>query len=577
MKNSCTHNSLLFISGLMLLTSCASTGDKETENKKPLTILQDIQRTLDEAGEGTKPAVKSDALPDSVSQSLLPPVTMNLPIKPAAKIEARFDISVNQTEARAFFLSLVEGTPYNMVVHPDVKGRITLDLKNVTITEAMDVAHEVYGYEYERTKTGFVVRSNQLQSKIFKVDYLNVSRTGQSETRVSSGQLTESNTKKSSGSGSDNSSTQNQSRSTMAASQIKTASNSDFWLEIKQSIEAIIGKPEDGKSVVVSPQSGLVIVRAQPSELRKVAQYLNSAESVMQRQVIIEAKIIEVELSDGYRQGINWASLSDSGKVLAGQTGGGTLLSEGVSEIAGNTGVLNPNAFTQINNTATSAFGGMFTLAVNTGNFRAFFELLATQGNLQVLSSPRVSTVNNQKAVIKVGSDEFFVTEISSTTVTGTATATSPQITLTPFFSGIALDVTPQISESGDVILHIHPSISEVTDQKKTITVADQVQELPLAFSSVRESDSVVRAKNGQIIVIGGLMKNKLVEKESATPFLSEIPLLGYLFKHTSQVQVKSELVILLKPIVVDNDDVWSQSIHNSSDQVKQIYHNHDD
>jgi len=572
MKTSFTTNSLLLLSSLLLLTSCASTSsDKETENKKPLTILQNIQRTLDEAGEGTKPPVKTDALPDSVNQALLPPVNINLPIKPADKIEARFDISVDQTDARAFFLSLVEGTPYNMVVHPDVKGRITLDLKSVTITDAMEIAHEVYGYEYERSKTGFVVRSNQLQSKIFKVDYLNVSRTGQSETRVSSGQLTKSS--KSTNNTSDNSTTENQSRTTQAASQIKTESNSDFWLEIKNSIETILGKAEEGKSVVVSPQSGLVIVRALPSELRKVAQYLGSAEGVMQRQVILEAKIIEVELSDGYRQGINWASLSDSGKVLTGQTGGGTLINEGISEISGNTGVLNPGGFTQINSTATSAFGGMFTLAVNTGDFRAFFELLSTQGNLQVLSSPRVSTVNNQKAVIKVGSDEFFVTEISSTTVTGTSTATTPQITLTPFFSGIALDVTPQISESGDVILHIHPSISEVIDQKKTITVGGQVQVLPLAFSSVRESDSVVRAKNGQIIVIGGLMKNKLVERESATPFLSEIPFLGQLFKHTSEVQVKSELVILLRPIVVDNDDVWSKAIHNSSDQVKQIYY----
>ena len=571
MNHSFTPNSLFLLSSLLLLTSCASTsGDKETENKKPLTILQNIQRTLDEAGEGTKPPVKTDALPDSVNQALLPPVNINLPIKPADKIEARFDISVDQTDARAFFLSLVEGTPYNMVVHPDVKGRITLDLKSVTITDAMEIAHEVYGYEYERSKTGFVVRSNQLQSRIFKVDYLNVSRAGQSETRVSSGQLTKSS--KSTNNTSNNSTT-DQSSTTQAASHIKTESNSDFWLEIKNSIETILGKAEEGKSVVVSPQSGLVIVRALPSELRKVAQYLGSAESVMQRQVILEAKIIEVELSDGYRQGINWASLSDSGKVLTGQTGGGTLINEGISEISGNTGVLNPSGFTQINSTATSAFGGMFTLAVNTGDFRAFFELLSTQGNLQVLSSPRVSTVNNQKAVIKVGSDEFFVTEISSTTVTGTSTATTPQITLTPFFSGIALDVTPQISESGDVILHIHPSISEVTDQKKTITVAGQVQVLPLAFSSVRESDSVVRAKNGQIIVIGGLMKNKLVERESATPFLSEIPFLGQLFKHTSEVQVKSELVILLRPIVVDNDDVWSKAIHSSSDQVKQIYY----
>ena len=165
MNNSYTTNSLLFVTSLLLLSSCASTSsDKDTSDKKPMTILQNIQRTLDEAGEGTKPATKSDALPDSVNQVLLPPVTINLPGKPAAKIDTRFDISVNQTEARAFFLSLIEGTPYNMVVHPDVKGRITLDLKNVTVTEVMEIAHDVYGYEYERTKAGFVVCGSRLHS-----------------------------------------------------------------------------------------------------------------------------------------------------------------------------------------------------------------------------------------------------------------------------------------------------------------------------------------------------------------------------------------------------------------------------
>ncbi len=576
MNNKYSHYCLLILSSL-LLTACSSmSANKEPESKKPMSILQDIQRTLDEASEEKRQPVEKDALPESVSQVLLPPVNINLPIKPSAQIEPRFDISVNQSNARAFFLSLVEGTPYNMVVHPDVKGRITLDLKNVTITDVMEVTHDVYGFEYERTKTGFVVHSNQLQSRIFKIDYLNVTRAGQSETRVSSGQLSESNN--STRSNSDSSTTSNQSRTTLAASQIKTESNVDFWSEVKSSIEAIIGHSEEGKSVVVSPQSGLVIVRALPSELRKVAQFLSSAEGVMQRQVVLEAKIIEVELKDGYRQGINWASLGRSGKVLTSQTGGGTLLTEGVSEISTNTGVLDPNNFSQVTGSATSAFGGMFTLAINSGDFRAFFELLETQGNLQVLSSPRVSTVNNQKAVIKVGSDEFFVTDISSTTVSGsTTTNTTPDITLTPFFSGIALDVTPQIAEKGDVILHIHPTISEVIDQQKTITIADQVQELPLAYSSVRESDSIVRAKNGQIVVIGGLMKNKLVEKESATPFLSKIPFLGNLFKHTSEEQVKSELVILLRPLVVDHDEVWSKVIQSSSDQVKQIYHGYDD
>ncbi len=121
----------------------------------------------------------------------------------------------------------------------------------------------------------------------------------------------------------------------------------------------------------------------------------------------------------------------------------------------------------QLAGSAVSAFGGMFSVAVKTGSFAAFFEFLETQGNMQILSSPRVSTVNNQKAVIKVGSDEFFVTDISTTTTSGVATTTTPDITLTPFFSGISLDVTPQIDDKGDIILHVHPTISKVVDQEK--------------------------------------------------------------------------------------------------------------
>ena len=125
---------------------------------------------------------------------------------------------------------------------------------------------------------------------------------------------------------------------------------------------------------------------------------------------------------------------------------------------------------------------------------------------MNVLSSPRIATMNNQKAVIKVGTDEFFVTDISSTTVTGAATTTSPSIELTPFFSGVALDVTPQISEQGEITLHVHPSVSRVEDQIKSIEFGtdDTTLTVPLARSTVREADSIVRARNGQVVVIGG-------------------------------------------------------------------------
>jgi MSHA biogenesis protein MshL len=242
----------------------------------------------------------------------------------------------------------------------------------------------------------------------------------------------------------------------------------------------------------------------------------------------------------------------------------------GVSDIAGQGGDLNPDNPDPVNGTLTSAFGGMFTIAASAGDFEVFIELLKLQGDVQVLSSPRVSTVNNQKAVIKVGNEEFFVTDVSTTTVTGAgATTSTPDITLTPFFSGIALDVTPQISDNGEVVLHIRPAVTEVVDRVKEIVVAGSDQSLPLAFSTVRETDSIVRAKSGQIIVIGGLMQESTEQRQASVPVLGDIPALGRLFRHTREVTSKTELVILLRPVVVENDAAWDYAVGGMSAEAR--------
>jgi MSHA biogenesis protein MshL len=316
-------------------------------------------------------------------------------------------------------------------------------------------------------------------------------------------------------------------------------------------------------------------VRGLPSELREAAAYLADVQDSMTRQVILEAKVIEVVLSDGFQAGINWAALgkpASGQEILIGQTGGGTLFGEnGVSEIAGQTGNLDPNNLSQVSNALTSAFGGVFSAAVSMNDFTAFIELLESQGDVQVLSSPRVSTVNNQKAVIKVGTDEFFVTDISSTTVVGTAATTSPNVTLTPFFSGIALDVTPQISREGDVILHIHPTVSEVTDQRKDLTLGGDTQSVPLALSTVRESDSIVRARSGQIVVIGGMMQESSQNMRGQVPLLGDVPVIGRLFRQQRRMTRKTELVILLRPIVVDHDGVWDNARGIGSERMREL------
>jgi MSHA biogenesis protein MshL len=167
--------------------------------------------------------------------------------------------------------------------------------------------------------------------------------------------------------------------------------------------------------------------------------------------------------------------------------------------------------------------------------------------------------VNNQKAVIKVGTDEIFVTDIDfedDNTANTASDSTSTSVELTPFFSGISLDVTPQIAEDGTIILHVHPSVSEVSDQEKLITVGSQDVTLPLARSTVRETDSVIRAESGQIVVIGGLIQNSSEDRNSAVPFFSEIPFLGELFKQRRFQSTKSELVILLRPVVAGKEEV---------------------
>ena len=405
---------------------------------------------------------------------------------------------------------------------------------------------------------------------------------------MSSGSLTTGNASGASSSSasnnsfdSDDESTSSGSGSNFVGTSISTSQpKSTFWQELSSSVQAIVGVSE-GRSVVVNPQSGVVVVRALPNELREVEEFLRATQLIVQRQVILEAKVLEVTLSDEFQTGINWSSIVTSGNntIAAGNIGGGSVLvnESGVSDIAGRTdtvsdlvGSVDAAGF-PIAGSLSSAFGGVFTLALGFKDFTAFIELLKTQGNVQVLSSPRVATLNNQKAVIKVGTDEFFVTEVTNTTVTGTATTVTPSVTLTPFFSGIALDVTPQISQDGMVTLHVHPSVSTVVDQQKIVTIGTLTQELPLAFSTVRESDSIVRAASGQVVVIGGLMQDSVNDQQAGAPGISDIPILGSLFKHTRKTSTKSELIILLRPIVVDDGQVWKNAMQQSSDNLKNL------
>ncbi len=556
------RNLLVAFGAVLALSACQTTGRK--------AVLDEMDQTLSQAA--ARPAAA--AVPAEVANALIPSIELAPVEAPQVADKQRFDISVEEVPARQFFMGLVQGTDFNMVVHPEVRGNITVNLRDVTIPDVMEAVRDVYGFEFVQTGYGFQVLPGRLQARIYQINFLNVLRSGSSSSFVSSGTLTGgASSGVSAGTGADGAGLDTGAASGEARSVIGTQISTlqpetAFWEELQTSINAIVGGGE-GRSVVVNPQSGVVVVRALPNELREVEVFLRATQLIVQRQVILEAKILEVELNDRYQAGINWAGLLNLGstRTTVGQTGGGSVLvNEGnTSDINGQTGNLGPTAFNAIQGNLASAFGGVFTLAFGSGDFNAFIELLKLQGNVQVLSSPRISTLNNQKAIIKVGTDEFFVTDVSTTTTTGVTTTSSPSVELTPFFSGIALDVTPQISEAGYVTLHVHPSVSQVVDQQKTITVGGQTQTIPLARSTVRETDSIVRALNGQVVVVGGLMINRIDDDEARSPGLSDIPGVGSLFRQRLERTVKSELVILLRPIVVSSNEQWTDAIRGSS------------
>ncbi|MEM9173640.1 MAG: pilus (MSHA type) biogenesis protein MshL [Myxococcota bacterium] len=522
-----------------------------------------------EAATTAPPPPAHPAIPAEVSDALLPP--LDLPTRgddPERAPEPRFDVTVDRAEARQFFMSLVEDTPYSVALAPGVGGEISLSLRDVTVEEVLDTLQQAYGFGYERTRSGFLVLPAGLRTRVFHLDYLNLQRSGSSETRVSAGQISDVMN----GDVAETGVLDQGGQPALAGSRVQTASETDLWNEIMESIRSIVGEGE-GRSVYASPNAGLLVVRAFPKEQSKVAEYLRWAEANLNRVVILEAKILEVTLADGFQSGINWAKMvtQNGTDAVVGQTGGGSVFENGFSDSRGSSQNIGPPLEDLLAGTAGSAFGGVFSLAIQADKFSAFIELLETQGKVRTLSNPRISTVNNQKAVIKVGSDEFFVTEVSTTTVTGTATTSTPNVTLTPFFSGIALDVTPQISDADEVILHVHPAITEVVDQTKSFTVADETLELPLAFSSIRESDSIVRAKSGQIVVIGGLIQNDARDETSGVPWIGRIPWLGRLFEHSRLASSQTELVILLRPMVVGSG-VWDDELRATSGRVDGIW-----
>jgi len=557
---------------------------------------------LSQVDEATKQARATQ--PDAVREALLPPLRAEIPRLPGAPVEPRFDLVVNAAPAQQVFMSIVSGTRYSMVVNPAVSGAVSVNLKDVTVREALEAIREAYGYEFRVDGTRIYVEAAGLQTRVFQVNYLMGLRSGRSDVRVASGAVsatlqggggapgapmaggTPGAVSPALGAFGLNAIT----TTSLDASRVSMVSQNDFWSEVVLALRALVG-PGEGRSVVVSPQSGVIVIRALPYELRIVEKYLKAIRLSVERQVMIEAKVIEVTLSTDYQTGVNWAAFPTSG-ISAGQVSRGTLLQRsppagGSSvQLTGASGIV-AGATPAVTGGAVAGFPGnnllnltnpgasLFGLAFQTTNFAALITFLETQGAVQVLSSPRVAALNNQKAVLKVGTDQFFVTNVTATPITATNSGQPTGVTITPtfnpFFSGVSLDITPQIDEEGNILLHIHPLVSDVQSNpiQFDFGTGTGATDIPLAKSTINEADTMVRAQDGSIVALGGLMQVQVTNTKSGVPGLQDIPGIGALFRSTQRTTVKKELVILLKPTVIKSDKDWQDDIQQARDRLK--------
>lgn len=554
----------------LLLSACAS---KPPEATATQNLITDALKAAAEQ----RPAAKT---PDNVMSALVPSTSDRPKV---GKRDARFDLVFNNASINQVFEAIAAGSRYSFVVQPGFSNTVAVNLRDVSAIEALEVLRELYGFEYRVSGSRVYVEPATLQTRIFQVAYPSSKRSGRSDTRVISGSLTANVSTGAGGGGSAGS-------SPSEGSQVSTAIDTDFWKELDTALKAIVGEGE-GRQIVLSQHSGVLVVKAMPKQLREIESFLKSSKLSIERQVMLEAKIVEVVLNDGFQSGINWTQLTGAGnhRLSVGADAsriwvpGSVGRQYGVPDGAIVTTVdttstppkIVPTTMSElVSQPLTQATKGILGLAVSTDSFYGLLSFLETQGSVQVLSSPRVAAINNQKAVLRVGTDDFYVTGISTTTTTNASggSVTTPTITTQPFFSGISLDVTPQIDAEGTVTMHVRPSVSNVSERPRVVNLGTLGSfNLPLASSNVNETDTIVRVQDGNIVAIGGLMHQEQDNTKSQVPFVGDLPVIGNLFKQNSRSMRKSELVFLIKPTVIKGESDWRQDLAQAAARLEDL------
>ncbi len=471
-----------------------------------------------------------------------------IPQKSRKKDKSRqrlYTLQMRDAEIQDLLLAFSEQTGLNIIVNPDISGTVTVDLKKVTLKQALDTILSPSGLKYKREGNFIKVFKPSIETRIFYLNYITTVRTGQGlvSGSIGGGKDTEGGTGRS---------TSNQQSGSGGYSEVSSRDETDLWGELSEGLESL--KSPEGK-IHVNRSSNSIIVMDYPLYVDRITGFLKAIEETVQRQVLIEASIMEVTLSDQYQAGINWGFIQSLPQMSNFQWG---IADDGTSSWTGYPGSNSSSSNTSSStNKNTQAIPNLPTIRPFSGVFRIgspgqiirlsdIMEVLSTQGDVNILSNPRISTLNNQPAIIKVAREDVYFQTIRYTTY-GESTTESNVSFLTV---GIVLSVTPQISSDGIITMTIHPSITEKAGEKTSL-LGDSVP-----IIDVRETETVARVRNEQTILIGGLMQDKTTEDVVGLPVLRDIPYLGRLFKHVKREKRKTELVIMLTPRILTDEHI---------------------
>ncbi len=448
-------------------------------------------------------------------------------------------ITGDWVDVREILKTVARSGGYGLQIAPDVEGMVNVHLENVSVSTALRSLLEPVDLGYELVEGVLMVYKHGLVTRWFNFDYPVTSREGRGELRISGrGQASGGD------GGGSGGSDQNESHVTSSAKM-------DIWPEIVSSLQTMVfgKKPEtsgeseqlsvsladgEGRSLVVSPMAGVVQATAEWKRLRQVEVYLDRMRNSLRRQVAIEVKILEVALTDEERSGVDWLAVGEDG----------------------------PTSFSLEQATTEALPNPFFKFVVSGKSESGLIEAVEKQGTVKVISTPRITTLNNQKAVVRIVTEEvFFQAQVEPPVVTSGVTTEAVVAYIANYIPvGFVLDVTPQVGRDDVITLNVHPTITDI------VRIESSPNKDTAPVLSVRELDTVGKVRDGETLVIAGFISTGFNDQEQGVPFLKDIPLLGYLFKRKVKKEVDTEMVMLLTPVILnpERSAAWAEEAEGS-------------